>query len=93
LHLNQLQCCKDRLKESRSEIEDDIEDFAFASKYQPFDDKSVKLGKVILLMHERAFRYRLDDQNQKTYPDTQKLKRLIINLKKKGFSFETINKY
>jgi hypothetical protein len=80
---------KDRLIETWTDISNDLEDFAYHSSMQPFDDKSKKNGSVILLMHERAFRQ--CGTNYKK--EANKLSYLIKSLKKKGFSFETINNY
>lgn len=79
---------KDRVNESVSDVKDDIEDLVNFS-VQPFDDVSKKLGKVILLMHERAFRYK----KNKDTSEAHKLANLIINLKRTGFKFKTMKEY
>ena len=80
---------KDRLTGTWAGISEDIEDYMHHSSWQPLDDKSKTSEKVVLLMHERAFRQCGD----KYKSEAQKLALLISSLKKKGFSFDTINNY
>lgn len=80
---------KDRLNETWTGISDDIEDFAHHSSIQPFDEVSKINKKVILLMHERAFR----QCGTKYKSEASKLTKLIITLKNKGFTFDTINNF
>lgn len=79
----------DRLNETWKGVSADIEDFAHHSRIQPFDDKSKTSKKVILLMHERAFR----QCGSKYKDEASKLSLLIKSLRKKGFTFDTIDNY
>lgn len=80
---------KDRPNEKVSAVVDDIEDLAHKSSYQPFDEVARKPKKVILLMHERAFRSGKNGSSE--YYD--QLEKLITTLKNKGFKFDTLANY
>lgn len=80
---------KDRVTETYTVVLEDIEDMAESTFQFGFDDVSRKSGKVILLMHERAFRYGKD----KDLTEILKLGSLILALKDKGFSFKRMNEY
>ncbi|OEK09809.1 hypothetical protein A8C32_09870 [Flavivirga aquatica] len=82
----------DRLNESLETVKENILDFAYHSRFQPFDDKSKKENKVILLMHERAFRY-TESYKSKGRTEMDKLKKLIEELKEENFQFETLSNY
>jgi peptidoglycan/xylan/chitin deacetylase (PgdA/CDA1 family) len=80
---------KDRVNETWLAVSNDLEDYANHSSLQPFDDKSKISKKAILLMHERAFR----QCGNKYKTEASKLSSLIISLKKKGFTFDTMDNY
>lgn len=86
----------DRVQDSWEKIKNELLDYVYHSPYQPLDDISKTKGKVILLMHERAFRKgklingKIDLSNTE---EADKLKELINSLKKIKVEFKTLDKY
>jgi len=80
---------KDRLTDGWEKLRDEILDFAHHSNWQPFDDRSKREDKAVLLIHERAFR--LGENGDLSEPE--KLKKLIVALKELGVRFKTLDDY
>ncbi len=80
---------KDRLTDSWKTVKEEVLDFAHHSSLQLFDDNSKREKKVVLLMHERAFRNRSDNNAV----ESEKLRSLIKELKKLGAKFRTLENY
>ncbi len=87
----------DRLIMKADDLKEDIFDYIHHSSYQPFDDKSRTPNKLILLMHERAFRYVKEPVKNikeiKGREEMDKLKKLIRDLKSKGIKFDGLSGY
>lgn len=81
----------DRVNETWQDVKDDIIDFAHQSSSQPFDDAAKRKGKVIILMHDRAFRYSKAKGSGNVHYN--KLYYLVHSLQKLGFNFATMRKY
>jgi hypothetical protein len=82
----------DRVNKNWESIKEDVLDFAYHASFQPFDDKSKKENNVILLMHERAFRY-TGSYEAKGRVEMDKLKKLIEELKKEDVQFKGLSDY
>lgn len=82
----------DRVTESWESVRDELLDAVYKSPYQPFDNVSKTPGKVILLMHERAFR-KGKRGNPGSLEEVEKLKQLINYFKGIKAEFKTLDKY
>ncbi|WP_374461634.1 polysaccharide deacetylase family protein [Chryseobacterium taeanense] len=84
----------DRVKDSWESVRDELLDYVYhsKSKFQFGDDKSKTDGKVILLMHERAFR-RGKKGDLNSLEEAEKLKKLIMYFKDIKAEFKTLDKY
>ncbi|MEO8516566.1 MAG: polysaccharide deacetylase family protein [Flavobacterium sp.] len=87
---------KDRPKKSWENVRDEILDYAYDNPYSPMDNVSKTKGKVVLLMHERAFRKgkivngNIDLSNS---VELDKLSNLIDYFKKIKAEFKTLEDY
>lgn len=85
----------DRVSDTWEKVKDELLDYVYHSN-QPFDDKSKKDGKVILLMHERAFRKgklingNVDLSNTEELDKFKKMVDYFIGIKAE---FKTLDKY
>ncbi|EKT3967381.1 hypothetical protein NTJ12_002469 [Flavobacterium psychrophilum] len=88
---------KDRVTESWENVKNEILDYAYNNPYTPTDNVSKTEGKVVVLMHERAFRKGLLDENKKLKisdeTEINKLKSLIEYFKSIKADFKTMDNY
>ncbi len=87
---------KDRLSQTWETVRDEILDYAYDNPWVPFDKVSKTNGKVILLMHERAFRKGklINDKVDLTKTEyLDKLSNLIDYFIKIKAQFKTLDKY
>jgi peptidoglycan/xylan/chitin deacetylase (PgdA/CDA1 family) len=87
---------KDRVSQSWIDVRNETLDYAYDNPYTPFDNVAKTEGKVVILMHDRAFRKGKKDNekvNLDDFSEANKLKSLIKYFKNIKAEFKTIDEY
>ncbi|WP_130736948.1 polysaccharide deacetylase family protein [Flavobacterium sp. J27] len=88
---------KDRVNKNWLSVRDEILDYAYNNPYTPIDNVAKTEGKVVVLMHERAFRKGKKTTNGTVdlndFTEANKLKDLIAYFKNIKAEFKTLDQY